>query len=412
ILCSGGAGGGGGAGDDDGGGTSNQFEDGFADDYDDGGGGGGGGGGFLGFACRGDVTLGNIDTGDPMDPNDTVVWAAVIRCVGGRGGSTYDENFISGNPPSPTSLDGNIGQGEAGGGGGGGGIALICGGDMTVRAMECYAFGKRGGNSLFIEGGDRFAVDEAGAGGGGKIYMADQDGFGSGEVLNNPFVFLTPDPNRPGLTFDEAKDFAEMAGTVTISFGVWGDELRESMFGPTQIVSECFDTLSDSTSYDSALVLWNAPRFPYSSGTPALRTMRIFIDTVKAGLGGLPDIPTVEAPDGSFTLNPAVGFTQEVPAADAAVPVAYQMTTVLPAGAGSLGKRFVRVRIVFDPTLISTNPDELLGPAPLGFAPAGGPVLPIADDPATPGLENNRGNLDTAPQGVPAIAELRVTFTP
>ena len=95
-----------------------------------------------------------------------------------------------------------------------------------------------------------------------------------------------------------------------------------------------------------------------------------------------------------------------------AVPVAYQMSQVLPAGAASLGKRFVRVRIVFDPTLISTLPDVLLGPAPLGFDPAGAALLPIADDPATPALENTRGNLDTAREGVPAIAEVRVTFTP
>jgi hypothetical protein len=412
ILASGGAGGGGGGADDDGGGSGNVFENGFTDERDDGGGGGGGGGGFVGFACRGDVTLGSIDIMDPMVPDDDVIWPAVFRCVGGRGGSTYHDSFVSGSPPVPTSLDGDQGQGESGGGGGGGGISIIAGGAMEVDAMEAYAFGKRGGNSPDIEGGDRQGADEGGSGGGGKIYMADVNGFGAGEVLGNPNVFLTPDPFRPGLSFDEQKDFVEMIGTVTIAFGAWGDEPREAMFGPTQIVSECFDTLSDSTSYDSALILWNAPRFPYSSGTPAMRTMRIFIDTVKAGVGGLPDITTVEAPDGSFTLDPGVGFTHEVPEADVAVPAAYQMTQVLPAGAGSLGKRFVRVRILFDPTLISTDGDVLLGPAPLGFAPAGGPLLPIADDPATPGLENTRGNLDTAPQGVPAIAELRVTFTP
>jgi hypothetical protein len=295
-----------------------------------------------------------------------------------------------------------------------------------VNALEIYAFGKLGGNSPFIEGGDRNSADEGGAGGGGKIYMADVNGFGPGEVLGNPNVFLVPDVTRPGLTFEEQKDFAEMSGVVTISFGTWGDEPREAMFGPTQIVTECFDTLSDSTSYDSALVLWNAPRFPWSTATPAQRTMRMFIDTVKAGAGGLPDIATVEAPDGSFTLDPGIGFTQELLSTSGPANIAdwpcqtgsaatcggYQIAEVLPAGAGSLGKRFIRVRIIFDPTLISTDGDVLLGPAPLGFAPAGGPLLPIADDPGTAGLENTRGNLDTAPQGVPAIAELRVTFTP
>jgi hypothetical protein len=358
------------------------------------------------------MILGSVDIMDPMDPDDDVVWAAIFRCVGGRGGSTYYDAFISGAPPSPISLDGDQGQGEAGGGGGGGGISIVAGGTVEVNAMEAYAFGKRGGNSPDIEGGDRQGADEAGGGGGGKIFMVDVNGFGPGDVLGNPRVFLVPDPTRPGLSFDEQKDFAEMSGEAVISFGAWGNEPREAMFGPTQIVTECFDTLSDSTSYDSALILWNAPRFPYSSGTPAMRTMRIFIDTVKAGIAGLPDIDTVEAPDGSFTLDPGAGFTQEVPAADASVPVAYQMTQVLPAGAGSLGKRFVRLRITFDPTLISTDGDVLLGPSPNGFAPAGGPLIPIADDPATPGLENTRGNLDTAPEGVPAIAELRVTFTP
>jgi hypothetical protein len=411
ILCTGGAGGGGGAADDDGGGTGNVFENGFADVFDDGGGGGGGGGGFLGIAVRGNLTLGQVITNDPMDPTDDVGIPAIFRAVGGRGGSTYSESFISGNPPVVTAIDGDQGQGEAGGGGGGGGISIVVGGNMTINALEAYAFGKLGGNSLLIEGGDRGNADQAGSGGGGKIYLADSDGFGPTE-FSSQFIWFTPDPTRPGLSSDEQKDFAEMSGTETLSLGIWGDEPREAMFGPTQIVTECFDTLSDSTSYDGALILWNAPRFPYSSGTPAMRTMRIFVDTVKSGGGGLPDIASVEAPDGSFTLDPGIGFTQEIPDNDPSVPVAYQMNLVLPAGAGSLGKRFVRVRIIFDPTLISTDPDVLLGPAPLGFAPAGAPLLPIADDPATPGLENNRGNLDTAPQGVPAIAELRVTFTP
>jgi hypothetical protein len=411
ILGSGGAGGGGGAGDDDGGG-SGILEDGIVDLRDDGGGGGGGGGGFVGIACRGDMTLGSIDIMDPLDPLDDVAHAAFFRCVGGRGGSTYDDAFISGSPPAPDSIDGDQGQGEAGGGGGGGGISIIAGDTMSVNALEAYAYGKAGGNSPNIEGGNRAGVDQGGSGGGGKIYMADSNGFGLGEVIGNLQVFLQPDPTRPGLTPEQQQDFAEMSGTVWISFGVWGDEPREAMFGATQIVTECFDTLSDSTSYDGALILWNAPRFPYSGGSPSLRTMRIFVDTVKAGPGGLPDIATVEAPDGTFALDPAIGFTQEVPVADALVPAAYQMQQVLPAGAGSLGKRFVRLRIRFDPTLISTDPNVLLGPPPLGFAPPGGAPLPIADDPATPGLENTRGNLDTAPQGVPAIAEVRVTFTP
>ncbi len=409
ILASGGAGGGGGGGDDDGGGSGNLFENGFADLADDGGGGGGGGGGFFGLACRGNLTLGVIDTMGTPDPADDVVRAAFLRCVGGRGGNTFDVDDVA---MPAVLITTSRGQGSAGGGGGGGGIALVAGGTTTVNAAEIYAFGKLGGNSPFIEGGALVGADAGGSGGGGKIFMADNNGFGPGEVLGNPNVFLIPDATRPGLSPEQQQDFNEMSGTAAISFGVWGDEPREAMFGPTQIVTECFDTLSDSTSYDGALILWNAPRFPYSSGSPSMRTMRIFVDTVKAGPGGLPDITTVEAPDGTFAFDPSIGFTQEVPEADASVPVAYQMSQVLPAGAGSLGKRFVRLRIIFDPTLISTDPNVLLGPPPNGFAPAGGAILPIADDPATPGLENTRGNLDTAPQGVPAIAEVRVTFTP
>jgi hypothetical protein len=301
---------------------------------------------------------------------------------------------------------------------------------MTVNSLEIYAFGKRGGNSFDIEGGNRVVADEAGAGGGGKVYLADQDAFDIGE-LNNGFIFFQPDFSRPNLTAEQILDFAEMTGTVALAVDIYGDDPREAMFGTTQIVSECFDTLSDSTSYDGALILWNAPRYSYSAGDPTLRTMRVFIDTVKAGSGGFPDIGTVEAPDGSFTLNSNVGFTQEVPEVDTMGPVAaYEMSEVLPASSGSLGKRFVRVRILFNPETIvdPTDPnyeDILLagGAAPgdmvlipggiyPGFAPAGAAPLPIADDPDTAGLENTRGNLDTAPAGVPAIAEVRVTFTP
>jgi hypothetical protein len=175
-------------------------------------------------------------------------------------------------------------------------------------------------------------------------------------------------------------------------------------------VTEHFDTLSDSTSYDGVLVLWNAPRYPFLPGD---KTMRLFLDTVKAGVGGFPDIAAVEAPDGSYTMNPTLGFSQELLATETVAD--YEMTEVLPAGAGSLGKRFARLRIVFDPTRISTNEDVLLagnGVTYFGFDAAGAAPLPIADDPNTAGLENTRGNLDTAPAGVPAIAEVRVTFTP
>jgi len=399
ILCSGGAGGGGGAADDDGAGEGSLIADGIANAPDDGGGGGGGGAGFFGLACRGDITLGFVDMMGTPDPADDVPHYAILRAVGGRGGSTYDTTAITGNPPvlvDAPATTGAMGEGEAGGGGGGGGISLIAGNDMNVMAAQIYVFGKLGGNAPSIEGGSRQLVDEGGSGGGGKIYMADRNGFVQNEIFTNQYVDLV------GAL---AADVAEMSGNAAILLGIWGDEPREAMFGKTQIVTECFDTLSDSTSYDGGLVLWNAPRYPYSSANPASRTMRIFFDTVKAGPGGLPDITAVEAPDGSFSLDPGIGATAEFP--DDA-PVDYQMKTVLPAGAGTLGKRFIRLRVIFDPTLISTDPETLLG----SFAPTGAPMVPIADDPLTPALENTYGNLDTAPQGVPAIAEVRVTFTP
>ena len=79
----------------------------------------------------------------------------------------------------------------------------------------------------------------------------------------------------------------------------------------------------------------------------------------------------------------------------------------LPAASALLGRRFVRVRVVFDLAVVGT-PAALVS----SFDPPGATVLPIADDPGTPDLENSIGNIDTAPAGVPAIAEIRVRFTP
>ncbi|MHC4579191.1 MAG: Ig-like domain-containing domain, partial [Planctomycetota bacterium] len=150
ILATGGGGGGGGSGDDDGGGTgaaTGRLNNDLAERVDDGGGGGGGGGGFFGLACAGDVTLGEIDTLDP-----TIIRFAVIRAVGGRGGSTYAFSTTTGPPPVPADgpggspdITGPIGQGEAGGGGGGGGICIIAGGDLLFTALESYVHGKLGG---------------------------------------------------------------------------------------------------------------------------------------------------------------------------------------------------------------------------------------------------------------------------
>jgi hypothetical protein len=79
--------------------------------------------------------------------------------------------------------------------------------------------------------------------------------------------------------------------------------------------------------------------------------------------------------------------------------------------------------VIFDVSQIG-SPAQLLGdfdandPDPnndpnLVFARPGAGVIAIADDPATTGvIENTLGNIDTAPVGVPAVAEIRVRFTP
>jgi hypothetical protein len=65
------------------------------------------------------------------------------------------------------------------------------------------------------------------------------------------------------------------------------------------------------------------------------------------------------------------------------------------------------VRLRFDMALVGT-PAQLVD----SFDPGGTAPLPVADDPGTPGLDNSLGNTDTAPAGVPAVAEVRVRFTP
>jgi len=199
-----------------------------------------------------------------------------------------------------------------------------------------------------------------------------------------------------------------------VSTFAWGSGPREPSFAATQIVSEFFDTLSDSVSYDEVRVLSNAPSFPYDDLNPTTgRTIRVLIDTTVTGAGGLPDF-TAEDADGDFDLDPTLGFTHEIDLhydsdGTSTAPLASnESRNLIAAGSQSLGKRFVRVRIIFDLSRIGT-PDDLLGNpgggAGLGFALPGAP-----DEVIAPG--NTLGNLDTAPEGVPAVAEVRVRFTP
>jgi len=406
LLLFGGAGGGGGGADDDGSGVT--APDGLPNSFDNGGGGGGGGGGVFAFACAGPITFGTIDDlGTPMDTSDDVRRKAVIRCCGGRGGSTYAA--VTGDPPAPSpNAAGAIGRGNSGGGGGGGAISIIAGGNMTFTFAEFLAYGKRGGNSGAIEGGaDRSNTTEGGAGGGGIFYLADVNGFALTELPTifggfNDFFILTPQPNQDvlppigtaDLSAADQVDRSEMTGTAFLTLGTYGDEPREVLYGETRVVTDFFDTLSDSVSYNTVRVLSNANLFPAGA-------IRVFLDTTTSS-GGFPDLGT-EIAGGELSLP--TGVTIPVPltvnAAGVDTGILQSETRfVVPAGSLSLGKRMARVRVLFDLSVVG-SPASLIG----SFAPSGSPNVQIS-----PG--NSLGNIDTAPPGVPAVADIRVNFTP
>jgi hypothetical protein len=352
---------------------------------------------------------------------------AVIRAVGGRGGSTYQFSAsTTARIPADAMLNpdptGPIGQGEAGGGGGGGGICVLAGGDLAFVALVTFVHGKTGGNDINIENGTRNALDSGGSGGAGKWVFGDQDGIDvQGEIIDATTVIIDPqdatldtDPKIPA-TVGGTEDRTGMVGLPSLAAVTYGNGPREPGFATSQIVSEFFDTLSDSVSYDEVRVLSNAPSFPYDAGSAVGRTIRVIVDTAVTGAGGLPDF-TAEDASGGFTGDPTFGFTHEIDLdfdanGDPTAPpgtASSESRTFIPAGSQSLGKRFVRVRIIFDLSRIG-SPDDLLGnpggTAGLGFALPG-----AADVIISPG--NTLGNLDTAPEGVPAVAEVRVRFTP
>ncbi|MHC4731912.1 MAG: hypothetical protein ACYS6Z_15165, partial [Planctomycetota bacterium] len=304
---------------------------------------------------------------------------------------------------------------------------------LDLLALVSFVHGKTGGNDANIEGGNRAALDAGGPGGPGKWVFADSDGVDIDvEITNVPTVIIDPldpafgvDPDIPPSVSD-VDDRAGMSGVPALSTFAYGTGPREPFFTTTQIVSEFFDTLSDAVSYDEVRVLSNADNvnFPYDPDNPTTgRTIRVLIDAAVTGPGGLPDF-IAEDPSGSFFrdlsgLNPPLlasdfGFTHEidlhfdVDLNDTSPLANSEARFLIPAASLSLGKRFVRVRILFDLGVIGT-PDELLGnpgaTAGLGFAMPGAADVVIA-----PG--NTLGNLDTAPEGVPAVAEVRVRFTP
>ncbi|MGH7162510.1 MAG: hypothetical protein ACREID_03415, partial [Planctomycetota bacterium] len=416
VLASGGAGGGGGAADDDTGapasGDAALEPNGVPNSADNGGGGGGGGGGYLCLSCGGDIHLGFFDNaGTPMDTSDDTVLMARIRTVGGRGGSTYAT--VVGDPPAVGDPTDPVGRGQGGGGGGGGGISLISAGNLNFVRAELLVYGKRGGNTDSFEG--RTGLDEGGAGGGGAYYFADANGINASTELGTPFgtnvsILLLPDSNQdvlpPAGTADlsaaEQQDRAEMSGGAFITLAIYGDEDRERLFARSEIVTEFFDSLSDNVSYNQVRTLSNAGRRDAASMLVfPTGTIRVFLDTTDS-TGGQPDLST-EQPDG--TIVSPTGATIEVPLTSDASgsPTAdpqNESRFLISPGSPTLGHRFSRVRIQFDLSVIG-SPATLLG----SFAPPGQVNVQIA-----PG--NSVGNIDTAPPGVPAVADVRVQFTP
>jgi hypothetical protein len=140
------------------------------------------------------------------------------------------------------------------------------------------------------------------------------------------------------------------------------------------------------------------------------------VDTTGTGIAGLPDLSTenptsgdLQGPQGA-TIGVGLHFDRDTGLAvgdGPDHPAQYDSRMLIPVGSPTRGKRFVRVRVVFDLSLIGGQ-SELLE----SFAPPGLPDEIIADDPDTPELDNTLGNTDTAPAGVPAVADLRVRFTP
>jgi hypothetical protein len=408
----------------------------------------------------------------PGDPTDFDFTPAIIRCNGGRGGSTYFD--IAGDPPVPGTdamnpdINAAIGNGNGGGGGAGGGVCMIAGGQIIFVSAEIYAHGKRGGNSsvtfttIAVGLEDRPLIAglipflNAGDGGGGILEFLDSDGFDSTEIGaplgDNTQVQLAPDETRdldedgaPDLTIadiDILIDLLEMSGNVEIIHDIYGDDQKEIFFGVTRIVTEFFDTLSDSVSYDRVQILSNAPDFAYDTGDLSNNVMRMFVDVASTGPGGTPEIVGFEDTEGNLTNAGPVtgGVTNEIGAhfnsfplghplnrdaltggamadfavgADTSTPQ-YDSTFIIPAAGPELGRRFVRVRLVFDLTKLGSLSAVLASFAPGGILPT---LDTIADDPLTPVggpniLDNILGNIDQAPVGVPAYAEVRVRFTP
>ena len=134
--------------------------------------------------------------------------------------------------------------------------------------------------------------------------------------------------------------------------------------------------------------------------------IRVFIDATTAS-NGFPDFSTEDA-TGAFgaTTHEVDLSNMESAGPDMAVEDAIEQ---LGTGSQLVGNRFVRLRVVFDVSrifpfvgLMSDEPDKDMINAT--FAIPGSPMVPIAPMTAD--------NTDAAPEGVPAVAEVRLNFIP
>ncbi|MFQ5845979.1 MAG: hypothetical protein ACE5JG_13430 [Planctomycetota bacterium] len=148
--------------------------------------------------------------------------------------------------------------------------------------------------------------------------------------------------------------------------------------------------------------LWVGTQAPDPSDPTASRTRSATVEIpLTSDALGTPTTPTVLTNESRFVVPPSP----------------------LPEGLRTLGRQFVRLRIVFDASQLMFDSDGDGTPEPFG-TPQGLLGLPPAAATdggiyAFPGAGTSQiapgnisGNLDTAPLGVPAVAEAKVEFTP
>ncbi len=295
------------------------------------------------------------------------VHGAIAGATSGQGAAALDPSgdFTD---PDVLACGGAGGQGAfANGGGGGGGLVCLASAGDLVLAADGHAA------SVHANGGA--AIGGAQSGGDGGIVLV------SGGTLT-----------RGGATLDVGSGgriyLADAPGTGGIE--VYGDEPREPGFGRSQIVSEFLDMFADASTLDSVRVLSNAPRFPYDIADAAQRTIRVFVDSTDARPDGSPDLDEIR------TIE--IDLHVRTPDGAATSAAQFEAFAIVPSDADPA--RFWRVRIVFDLANVG-DPDALKNT----FALPGAATLPIAPD-------NSFADQTEAPEGVPAVSEIRLRITP